>query len=59
MTNQLTIRQVKNLVGKLKKTIKKLVRAISHQIYLEECKNKGIFPRALYVAKLIKSGELK
>ena len=54
-----TNRQKKNLLGKLKTIAEKLSRAMSHKLYLQECRTKELLPRALNVARHIKSMELK
>ena len=59
MTDQLLGRQKFILLAKFKKTKEKWARTVSHKVYLEECKNKGIFPRALNIAKHMKAGDLK
>ena len=59
MANHLTLRQKKHLLGKLKTLSEKMSRAMSHKLYLEECKAKELFPRSLNVAKHIKSMELR
>ena len=59
MATQMTRRQLKVLLGKVKKCKEKWARAVGHRTYLEECKSKNIVPRALNVARHMKSGELK
>ena len=59
MADQLMTRQKRILTSNFKKITEKWVRAASHKIYLEECKSKNILPRALNVARHMKSGELK
>ena len=59
MTDQLTARQKAILLSKLKKIKEKWARAVGHKVYLEECKSKEILPRALNIARHMKSGELK
>ena len=59
MANHLTTKQKKHLLGKLKSIGEKLARSMSHKLYLEECLSKELCPRALNVAKHMKSTELK